>query len=86
MKQEARGTLLYHAADSAQSSEPQALKRPEAHAMEFDAYLQGESTQPLLLLGNALTVLASLPTETIDFVMTSPPYWGSGSTKTVALV
>ena len=76
MKQEARGTLLYHAADSAQSSEPQALKRPEAHAMEFNAYLQGESTQPLLLLGNALTVLASLPAETIDFVMTSPPYWG----------
>ena len=32
--------------------------------------------QPLLLNGDAVVVLQELPTESIDFAMTSPPYWG----------
>ena len=39
-------------------------------------YLQGRSLSPLLLLGDALSILKELPAESIDFAMTSPPYWG----------
>lgn len=31
---------------------------------------------PLLLLGDALSVLKELPADSVDCVMTSPPYWG----------
>ena len=38
---------------------------------------QVETTyRPLLLNGDAATVLHDLPDECIDFAMTSPPYWG----------
>lgn len=38
---------------------------------------QTEASQcPLLLNGDALTVLRALPTDSFDFAMTSPPYWG----------
>lgn len=42
----------------------------------FTSYLNGESISPLLVLGDALSVLQELPNESIDFCMTSPPYWG----------
>jgi len=42
----------------------------------FFAYQREKTLHPLLLNGDALTVLKSLPDEHIDFVMTSPPYWG----------
>ncbi|MFH0800532.1 MAG: site-specific DNA-methyltransferase [Pseudomonadota bacterium] len=42
----------------------------------MDSCLSGDSLQPLLLLGNARTVLDQFPTSSIDFAMTSPPYWG----------
>lgn len=32
--------------------------------------------RPLLLQGDALSVLADLPSETVDMCITSPPYWG----------
>lgn len=38
-------------------------------------YLQSTSVQPLFFLGDALSVLRSLPDACIDLVMTSPPYW-----------
>lgn len=41
----------------------------------FDEYRKDGSTAPLLLQGDALEVLAALPADSIDFVMTSPPYW-----------
>lgn len=44
-------------------------------AKQFDKYRAGSLCWPLFLSGDALTVLASLPSESIDFVMTSPPYW-----------
>lgn len=43
----------------------------------FARYLSQEAVKnPLLLLGDALAVLSKLPNESIDMVMTSPPYWG----------
>ncbi|CEA04002.1 DNA methylase N-4/N-6 [Pseudomonas saudimassiliensis] len=46
------------------------------HARSFSDYLDGDATTPLLLAGDALDVLRKLPEESIDFAMTSPPYWG----------
>ncbi|MGK2898319.1 MAG: DNA-methyltransferase [Burkholderiaceae bacterium] len=46
------------------------------HGSALLAYRQQDSPQPLLLLGDALAVLSNLPSESIDFAMTSPPYWG----------
>lgn len=45
-------------------------------ALAFNEYRQGGSTSPLLLNGDALAVLQALPADSIDFAMTSPPYWG----------
>lgn len=42
----------------------------------FAAYQRESTLRPLLLNGDALAVLKSLPDECIDFAMTSPPYWG----------
>lgn len=42
----------------------------------FTAYQNENSTAPLFLHGGALDVLKSIPSESVDFVMTSPPYWG----------
>lgn len=40
-------------------------------------YLEnGKSSAPLLINGDSLAVLASMPDSSIDVVMTSPPYWG----------
>ncbi len=40
-----------------------------------EAYLRGTGVKPLFLCGNAQDVLQSLPANSIDCVMTSPPYW-----------
>ncbi|MGH7452212.1 MAG: DNA-methyltransferase [bacterium] len=42
----------------------------------FDSYIKGKDFSPLLILGDALAVLRELPEASIDFCMTSPPYWG----------
>ena len=42
----------------------------------FSAYQCEKSIAPLLLNGGALDVLKAIPSESVDFVMTSPPYWG----------
>lgn len=46
------------------------------HAAAFSRYVEDSSLQPLLLAGDALAVLKNLPDASVDFVMTSPPYWG----------
>ncbi|MFD2234994.1 DNA-methyltransferase [Phaeospirillum tilakii] len=46
------------------------------HRAEFGAYRDQARTSPLLMLGDAKAVLQSLPDSSIDFAMTSPPYWG----------
>jgi site-specific DNA-methyltransferase (adenine-specific) len=42
----------------------------------FKDYTCGRSISPLLLEGDALTVLREIPGNSIDCAMTSPPYWG----------
>ena len=39
-------------------------------------YLWNPVWRPLLMQGDALVILKQLPEESIDCVMTSPPYWG----------
>lgn len=48
----------------------------EHHGSAFLDYQTKGRLEPLLLQGNALNVLKELPPESIDFAMTSPPYWG----------
>ncbi|MBY0514632.1 MAG: site-specific DNA-methyltransferase [Gemmataceae bacterium] len=42
----------------------------------FDAYRAEPGYAPLFLCGDSLAVLAELPADSVDCVMTSPPYWG----------
>lgn len=42
----------------------------------FTSYIHGKGLTPLFLQGGSFDVLASLPPDSIDFCMTSPPYWG----------
>ncbi len=48
----------------------------DRYAAAFSEYVQDSLISPLLMHGDALTVLRQLPAESIDCVMTSPPYWG----------
>ncbi|GAA6623165.1 site-specific DNA-methyltransferase [Scytonema sp. NUACC26] len=48
----------------------------EGYKQAFASYKISTELQPLLLHGDALTVLCHLPDACIDFAMTSPPYWG----------
>jgi DNA modification methylase len=41
----------------------------------FESYLAGQGYCPLFLQGGASEVLKELPNESVDFCMTSPPYW-----------
>ena len=47
-----------------------------SHREQFDAFRQESGYAPLYLTGDALSVLAELPAESIDCCVTSPPYWG----------
>ena len=49
---------------------------PGEYRAEFLKYAANSSVTPLLLLGEAEDVLKNLPSNSIDCVMTSPPYWG----------
>lgn len=60
--------------DFADAGEPELAA--SGHADAFARYAEGARTAPLLLLGDAMTILASLPADSIDCAMTSPPYWG----------
>jgi hypothetical protein len=46
------------------------------YARAVDSYRVSRRLMPLLLLGDAKVVLDQLPEASIDFAMTSPPYWG----------
>ncbi len=48
----------------------------ENFRQSFVAYQSNITKKPLLLNGDAVAILHSLPNECIDFAMTSPPYWG----------
>ena len=47
----------------------------QAHT-SFADYLAKDSVVPLFLCGDAVELLHDFPHESIDFCMTSPPYWG----------
>ncbi len=42
----------------------------------FSDYLQNSLIAPLFFCGDALEALQQIPDNSIDFCMTSPPYWG----------
>ena len=42
----------------------------------FLEYVHSDNLRPLFLAGDALRVLRQLPDLSVDFAMTSPPYWG----------
>ena len=42
---------------------------------EFEDYRTTADCRPLFLCGGALSILCELPDNSIDFCMTSPPYW-----------
>ena len=46
------------------------------YADAFSVYKNSSSIEPLLLAGDALKVLKAIPADSVDFIMTSPPYWG----------
>jgi DNA modification methylase len=41
----------------------------------FYSYIRNNETTPLFLVGDALSVLKQIPSDSIDMCMTSPPYW-----------
>jgi site-specific DNA-methyltransferase (adenine-specific) len=45
-------------------------------AYRFTEYTQSHDITPLFIKGDALSVLQQLPERSVDFCMTSPPYWG----------
>lgn len=56
---------------------PKAQIVGEADNAQIAKYLDGgKSRVPLLVNGDSLAVLASMPANSIDVAMTSPPYWG----------
>lgn len=65
--------------DATVMCEPGSTWRPivnERYSVALKEYVQTSRISPLLMNGDALTVLRELPDESIDCVMTSPPYWG----------
>ncbi len=48
----------------------------KSYRYAVERYTLGTSLQPLLLHGDALSTLKEFPNDSIDCVMTSPPYWG----------
>jgi DNA modification methylase len=62
---------------------PEAVERqPLKNVTE---YLLKDSVVPLFLCGDSVDVLGTIPSETIDFCMTSPPYWGQRQYKTESI-
>lgn len=43
--------------------------------IEFETYAVSSGCRPLFFCGDALSILCELPDNSIDFCMTSPPYW-----------
>lgn len=52
-----------------------AKEREALVAGAFREYVQGAALRPLFFTGEACGVLSVLPESSVDFCMTSPPYW-----------
>ncbi len=44
--------------------------------LDFQQYVDSPTCAPMFICADALKALEKLPSESIDFCMTSPPYWG----------
>jgi site-specific DNA-methyltransferase (adenine-specific) len=84
-KSEKEGAAKHHklmTPSSQPSLQPQARQNVAGEIVDtnfgsaLSMYEREPSYSPLLFEGDAKTVLKSLPSESIDFAMTSPPYWG----------
>ena len=62
--------------DDSAVGRPLGLIVADRYAESMAAHMSGGRLRPLLLLGEAQAVLDQLPAASIDFAMTSPPYWG----------
>ena len=79
--QEIHAILKYESKMYKPSTHPLPLKDSPIvgidHGKSISEYLaNGEPNLPLLLNGDCKDVLAAFPSESVDCVMTSPPYWG----------
>ena len=61
---------------SSAASRSPASHREQGPLARFSDYQAGSAKKPLFLRGDSQAVLADLPEGSIDFCMTSPPYWG----------
>lgn len=52
---------------------------------EVQNYLRNKSCRPLFICGHSLEVLRDFPSESVDFCMTSPPYWGQRQYATTGI-
>ena len=52
------------------------LPPPTDVSPQVDAFFNSPGLIPLFLIGDSLNVLRELPSDSINFCMTSPPYWG----------
>ncbi len=52
-----------------------AFYEQQSVADNFTDYLSSPETRPLFICGEARRVLSTLPANSVDFCMTSPPYW-----------
>jgi DNA modification methylase len=64
------------AAEGGASATGRPVVAPDAWASAFATYAVADDRRPLYLAGDTLAVLKALPAGSIDFAMTSPPYWG----------
>src|SRR3989338_6444464 len=44
-------------------------------AEQIKTYVRSSPREPLILVGDALEILKTIPTGSVDCSMTSPPYW-----------
>ena len=51
------------------------VNAPNNYNRLFADYQSNKSTRPLLLHGECRAVLGKLPSESVDIILTSPPYW-----------
>jgi len=46
------------------------------YKQDIQSYISNEDKEPLFLLGDCLNSLALVPDNSVDCIITSPPYWG----------
>ena len=46
------------------------------YSSHFESFVRSDRLSPLFFTGDSESVLSELPSESVDFCMTSPPYWG----------